>query len=126
VQARPFMWGIRDKTNDKPYFDEFCVHSEPKELEYTIDGDSTLEVIPLYRAPFDVSEGILVPQEFINFLKTAPVDSGVCCCGDRMDDHSPHDHSPVDQWDYSLGNWLRSIEVQNRQRVQQAEPSVEI
>lgn len=31
------------------------------------------------------------------FIKTAPVNSGVCCCGADMAQH-PHDnHSPVDQ-----------------------------
>lgn len=52
---------------------------------------------------------VLVPREFIEFVKDAPVSSGVCCCGGNMD-HSPYEgHSPVDQWDYSLSQWLEQI-----------------
>lgn len=52
---------------------------------------------------------VLVPQEFIEFVKNAPVSSGVCCCGGDMN-HSPYEgHEPVDQWDHSLGLWLKEI-----------------
>lgn len=57
-------------------------------------------------------EFVLVPVAFVEFVKTAPVQSGVCCCGDSMDNHpSPMScgHSPVDQWDYSLSGWLEQI-----------------
>lgn len=39
-----------------------------------------------------------------DFIESAPVSSGVCCCGSDMTTHeSAMDcgHSPVDQWNYS-------------------------
>lgn len=36
------------------------------------------------------------------FMQNAPVQSGVCCCGDDMDKHSSSDHSAVDQWVWSV------------------------
>jgi hypothetical protein len=55
-------------------------------------------------------ERVLVPVAFIEFVKTAPVYSGVCVCGDAMGSHSPMgDHSPVDQWDHSLSLWLEQL-----------------
>lgn len=54
----------------------------------------------------------LVPVAFLDFVKTAPVSSGVCCCGDDMEKHTDPmscGHSPVDQWNYSLSSWLRQI-----------------
>ena len=50
--------------------------------------------------------------EFIEFVRNAPVSSGVCCCGESMDRHSDPmscGHSPVDQWDWSLSLWLEEI-----------------
>ena len=29
-----------------------------------------------------MTEKVLVPREFIEFVRTAPVSSGVCCCGE--------------------------------------------
>lgn len=55
---------------------------------------------------------VLVPREFLEFLKNAQVGSGVCCCGQMMDDHQS-DHYPVDQWQYSLSQWLKEIETLN-------------
>lgn len=54
----------------------------------------------------------LVPVEFIEFVKNAPVSSGTCCCGDDMENHANPmscGHSPVDEWDYSLSKWLKQI-----------------
>lgn len=47
----------------------------------------------------------MVPDEFIAFLRSAPVDSGVCCCGGR----DCTDHQFVDQWDWSLSRWIDQI-----------------
>lgn len=61
-------------------------------------------------------EILLVPREFIEFVKGAPVSSGVCCCGDSIDGHADPmscGHSPVDQWEYSLSNWIAEIESQS-------------
>lgn len=49
-------------------------------------------------------------QEFVTFVRDAPVSSGVCCCGESMVGHSDPmscGHTPVDQWDYSLSLWLK-------------------
>lgn len=57
----------------------------------------------------DTTEYVSVPRAFLEFVKTAPVASGVCCCGQPMDQH--YDHQPVDQWEYSLERWLKDIGV---------------
>lgn len=55
-----------------------------------------------------------VPAEFLTFLKDAPVGSGICMCGDKMEDHSPHGyHSPVEMWDHNLNSWLDEIKSLN-------------
>lgn len=47
-------------------------------------------------------------RRFFQFAKTAPVESGVCCCGADM--AQPHsDHTPKDQWDRCLETWEDSI-----------------
>lgn len=52
-------------------------------------------------------------QEFIEFVKHAPVKSGICCCGMPMDDTHPEPmdsgHMPTDQWDYQLSEWLKEL-----------------
>lgn len=61
-----------------------------------------------------------VPVEFLEFVKSAPVRSGTCCCGDDMDRHADPmscGHTPVDQWDYSLALWLEQIEKENANAV---------
>lgn len=47
-------------------------------------------------------------RPFWQFLRDAPVISGVCVCGGDVG--SCTDHSPVDMWDYSLGKWLEAEE----------------
>lgn len=50
-------------------------------------------------------------DQFLEFVKGAPVSSGVCCCGSEVDKHGYSDgHSAVDQWDYSLGKWVEVLE----------------
>ena len=49
-------------------------------------------------------------REFAAFVKGAPVSSGVCCCGVDMADEQDHEgHTPVDQWHYSLSQWLKEL-----------------
>ena len=51
-------------------------------------------------------------KDFVGFVTDAPVDSGICCCGDSMEGHaSPMHcgHNPVDQWDHSLDLWLKNL-----------------
>jgi len=52
-------------------------------------------------------------KEFIEFVKSAPVSSGVCCCGEPMNGHPDPmscGHTPVDQWEYSLRCWLDQLQ----------------
>lgn len=37
----------------------------------------------------------------LEFIEGAPVESGLCCCGDSMN-HPFDSHSPRDQWDYAV------------------------
>ena len=63
-----------------------------------------------------MTDKVLVPREFIEFVRTAPVSSGVCCCGESMDDHpeaSMCGHTPTDQWDWSLHLWLEQIKEED-------------
>ena len=46
-----------------------------------------------------------------DFIASAQVSSGVCCCGEAMDGHSSPmscGHSPVDMWDYHSGELLEA------------------
>lgn len=47
----------------------------------------------------------------LDFIEHAPVGSGVCCCGEDMENHVSSDHSPVDQWSWSVHHWSREIET---------------
>jgi hypothetical protein len=41
--------------------------------------------------------------ELYDLIKYAQVDSGVCMCGDNMQDHNQSSgHSPVDVWDHAV------------------------
>lgn len=59
---------------------------------------------------------VIVPVDFLEFVKNAPVSSGVCCCGSPMDDHPEPmscGHGPVDQWNHSLSSWLEQINYES-------------
>lgn len=48
--------------------------------------------------------------EFLGWCESAPVGSGVCCCGDAMESHGHYaDHGAVDEWDHSLDNWAKEL-----------------
>lgn len=67
------------------------------------------EVISLIEEQAKVIESM---REFVEFVRSAPVSSGICCCGDTLVGHSdPYScgHTPVDQWDHSVGLWIKSI-----------------
>lgn len=51
-------------------------------------------------------------REFLEWLKTAPVSSGVCVCGNTVSPAGCGDHGSVDMWDHSLGKWLEVVEAQ--------------
>lgn len=44
-------------------------------------------------------------KELVGFIKYAQVASGVCCCGESMNNHSSPmscGHTPTDVWDHSV------------------------
>lgn len=51
-------------------------------------------------------------EQFVEWVKHAPVSSGVCCCGDGMKNHASPltcGHEPVDEWDHALHGWLKEL-----------------
>ena len=53
---------------------------------------------------------VVVPREFLDFLRAAPVGAGYCMCGSSEANHQAEDHGYVDMWDYTLTSWLERIE----------------
>ena len=54
-------------------------------------------------------------EEFINFVRHAPVSSGVCCCGMSMENHPEamdSGHIATDQWHYDISQWLIQLGVE--------------
>lgn len=54
-------------------------------------------------------------RQFVEFVRHAPVSSGVCCCGDNMASHPDpmcSGHTPVDEWDHALSGWLKELGVE--------------
>lgn len=52
-------------------------------------------------------------DELLDFIKYAEVDSGVCCCGDSMENHPSGmncGHSPVDMWDNAVVGLIAKYE----------------
>lgn len=52
-------------------------------------------------------------DELLDFIKYAEVDSGVCCCGDSMENHPSGmncGHSPVDMWDNAVAGLIAKYE----------------
>lgn len=61
--------------------------------------------------PSEVQEDDLRTQkfkEFVAFVRAAPVETGVCCCGASMSDDG-HDHTRVDQWENMLSSWVDDL-----------------
>lgn len=53
-------------------------------------------------------------RKFRDFVMSAPVGSGICCCGDDMENHSSGwicGHEAVDQWNYSLLCWQKEFDA---------------
>lgn len=54
-----------------------------------------------------------------DFIETAPVSTGVCCCGESMEGHSSPmscGHTPVDLWDHSVISVLSATPDQALER----------
>lgn len=46
------------------------------------------------------------------FLMSAPLESGICCCGDTMEGHGTYlGHSPVDELTYAAMNQVERIDA---------------
>lgn len=58
----------------------------------------------------------------IDFIRTAPVGTGTCCCGDDMKNHALDSHSPCDQWDYQVRLMVEQIEREGAAPVAAAAP----
>lgn len=58
----------------------------------------------------DLKEQIVKLNEFVDWVKNAQVDSGVCCCGDPVAGHLLDSHSPVDMWHYGLDQWVSELD----------------
>lgn len=57
-------------------------------------------------------------DSLLEFIKNAPVSSGVCCCGDDMEKHGNPmycGHNPVDMWDHSVRCYVEDIEAADAQ-----------
>lgn len=48
-----------------------------------------------------------------DFIREAPVGSGVCCCGNDMANHPLEDHSPVDEWDHAVRCILEETNIEH-------------
>jgi hypothetical protein len=60
----------------------------------------------------------IVTHEFLDFLKRAPVSSGVCMCGGSIGENGCGEpHTSVDQWDYSLDKHLAGVVNRRRRAV---------
>lgn len=40
------------------------------------------------------------------FIRSAPVSTGTCMCGQPMDGHPLTDHAPLDEWEHGIRNML--------------------
>jgi hypothetical protein len=48
-----------------------------------------------------VQEAQKLLQTCLDFLRDAPLESGICCCGNPIEKHGYYDgHSPVDELSY--------------------------
>lgn len=76
-------------------------------------GETSAEVREIKRLRAELAEAQAQKQRLLDFIKCAPVASGVCCCGESMDRHSdPMDcgHTPRDEWDWAVECLLKDME----------------
>jgi hypothetical protein len=51
-------------------------------------------------------------ERAVRFLRAAPLESGVCCCGNPIEGHGYSDgHSPVDELQYHSSGLVESLEA---------------
>lgn len=86
----------------------------PNAVETLID--EALEILDGDRNPADHSQNVKnlsdTIRRCVSFLETAPVSSGVCCCGAPIEGHADHalfGHSPKDKWDYAVESMVAEL-----------------
>lgn len=118
-----------DLTDGGRYFDETytdltrCRHEEIGEYQNRHDGlliewlwnhrhqiaDQGEQLEALQKERDEAREALASCR---NFLRTAPLESGVCCCGSPVDSHGIGDgHSPVDELTYHANGLLEQVEA---------------
>jgi hypothetical protein len=51
-------------------------------------------------------------ENAVRFLRAAPLESGICCCGNPIEGHGYHDgHSPVDELQYHSHGLVETLEA---------------
>lgn len=77
----------------------------------TAEQDSRQKQARIERLEKTVKEWRDRCTNLLDFIEHAPVSSGVCCCGEDMENHVSSDHSPVDQWSWNIHLWSREIKT---------------
>ena len=103
-----YMFTIRKIENQRTTCETFAA------IDYTppYGVEETAEILGKEPLWYDTYSDFT--HRFVDFVRNAPVYSGVCCCGDEMSSHtSPMNdgHSPVDQWDYALSKFVEEYDT---------------
>lgn len=85
------------------------------ELIYTCSCEAYQKRI----AELEAAQAQAVPDGFkefsarlIEFVETAPVASGICCCGESMENHSAYTgHTAVDMWDNAVAQQRKAFNL---------------
>lgn len=80
-------------------------------LSYCLAASSVIG-LALFIQVWELRRRARIAGRFISFVRESPVGSGVCCCGESMDKHSHPmacGHSPRDEWDYALTQWVEEL-----------------
>lgn len=60
---------------------------------------------------YELEESRQLLKDVRDFLQHAPLESGVCCCGNPVEGHGFGDgHSPVDDLQYAAANWVERLD----------------
>ena len=102
LEGKPFTWVFTDVNGEAKEIAGDPVHRSPQDLRiYTA----------LYTHPASAEVERLQARvaELESFINQAPVETGVCMCGEEMYRHSSQpNHTPMDSWDYERDLILRN------------------
>lgn len=57
-------------------------------------------------------------DEIITLAEGAPLETGVCMCGDPVEDHNfSSGHSPVDIWDHAFSKFREGLDQDKQKRI---------